>query len=75
MAPPGTKVVVHEKSDNRKSWAGHGTEAWYIGPALEHYRCSKCYMPATYSERNVDTVEFFPSTTPFPKVSTDNYLR
>ena len=36
MAPPGTKVVVHEKSNNRLSWAGHGTEAWYIGPSLEH---------------------------------------
>ena len=32
MAPPGTKVIVHKKSDNRASWAGHGTEAWYIGP-------------------------------------------
>ena len=27
MAPPGTKVVVHEKSNNRLSWEGHGTEA------------------------------------------------
>ena len=31
-------------------------------------------MPTTYSERNVDTEEFFPTTTPFPKVTTDNYL-
>ena len=32
-------------------------------------------MPVTYSERDADTVEFFPSTIPFPKVSTDDYLR
>ena len=37
MAPPVTKTVIHEKPDNRKSWAGHGTEAWYIGPATQHY--------------------------------------
>ena len=59
MAPPGTKVVVHEKADSRKSWAGHGIKAWYIGTSLEHYRCFKCYMPATYSERDADTVDFF----------------
>ena len=75
MAPPGTKVLVHEKPGNRKTWAGHGTEGWYIGPSLEHYRCYKCYMPTTHAERNADTVEFFPSTTPFPQVSTDDYLR
>ena len=74
MALPGTKVVVHEKYGNRKSWAGHDTEAWYIEPSLEHYRCFKCYMPTTYSERDADTVEFFPVTTPLPKVITDNYL-
>ena len=75
LAPPGTRVLVHEKSYNRKSWAGHGTQGWYIGPALEHYRCFRCYMPETHSERNVDTVEFFPVTTPFPKVATEDYLR
>ena len=32
-------------------------------------------MPITFSERNADTVEFFPSTTPFPKVATEDYLR
>ena len=70
MAPPGTKVVVHEKPNNWLSWAGHGTEAWYIGPSLEHYRCFKCYMSVTFRERYIDTVDFFLTTTPFPRVST-----
>ena len=75
MAPPGTKVVVHEKKPNNSlSWAGHRTEAWYIGPSLEHYRCFKCYMPVTCRERDADTVEFFLRTAPFPRVSTDYYL-
>ena len=29
----------------------------------------------TCRERDADTVEFFPTTTPFPRVSTDDYLR
>ena len=43
IGPPGTKVLVHEKSDNRSSWAPHATEGWYIGPAMEHYRCYTIY--------------------------------
>jgi hypothetical protein len=28
--PPGTKVLVHEKSKHRSSWASHAMESWYI---------------------------------------------
>ena len=75
MSPRGTKVIVHEKVNNRLSWEGHGTEAWYIGPSLEQDRCFKFYMPVTCRKQYADTVEFFPTTTPFPRVSTDDYLR
>ena len=64
-----------DKPVNRKTWAGHGTLGWYISPALEHYRYYKCYIPITYSYRNADTVDFPPTSTPLPKVSTDDYLR
>ena len=74
MAPPGTRIIVHEKSNNRLSWAGHGTKAWCIGPSMEHYLCFKCYMPVTCRKRDADTVKFFLTTIPFPRVSTDNYL-
>ena len=45
LAPAGTKVLVHEKSRQRASWANHGIQGWYVGPSLEHYRCVKCYIP------------------------------
>ena len=32
-------------------------------------------MPLIFSKRNADTAEFFPNTTPFPKVTTYDYLR
>ena len=41
MVPPGTKVLAHDKPNNRRSWALHGEEGWTIGPAPEHYRCIK----------------------------------
>jgi hypothetical protein len=47
LAPPGTQVMVHEKPSNRKSWAPHATEGWYVGPAMEHYRCYMVWMKDT----------------------------
>ena len=39
MAPPGTKVLILELATKRGSYDPHGTEGWYIGPSLHHYRC------------------------------------
>ena len=59
LAPPGTKVLVHEKPEVRPMWATHGSDGWYLGPALEHYRCYRVYVTSTRAERISDTVEFF----------------
>ena len=75
LAPPGTKILIHEKPDQRKSWDTHGLEGWYIGPALEHYRCVTAYIPETFSERVCDTVEFFPHSIPLPATSDADYLK
>jgi hypothetical protein len=69
LAPPGTQVLVHEKSDTRKSWAPHASEGWYIGPALEHYRCYKVYMCESQKERITDTLTWIPQNIPVPSVS------
>ena len=75
MAPPGTKIAVHDKPTTRKSWAPHGTDGWYIDPSLHHYRCVKCFMPTTKSVRDADTVVFLPETIPFPETSADEHLK
>ena len=69
MVPPGTKVLAHDKPDNRRSWALYGEKGWTIGPTPEHYRCIKGYFPSSRTVRNVDTVTCFPHTIPFPKVN------
>ena len=50
MAPPGCKVIIHEKPNQCASWAPHGQGGWYIGPAMEHYHCYKIYVQATGGE-------------------------
>mmetsp|Transcript_18114 Transcript_18114/g.28125 ORF Transcript_18114/g.28125 Transcript_18114/m.28125 type:complete len:352 (-) Transcript_18114:350-1405(-) len=75
LAPPGTCVIAHEKPQQRCMWDPHGVNGWYVGPALDHYRCITCYIPTTGKERVVDTVQWFPHVVPIPAASTDNYLR
>ena len=67
LAPPGTKVVIHRKPTQRKSWDFHGQLGWYVGPAPEHYRCYCCYIPSTGKEIITDTVNFLPTKVPFPQ--------
>jgi hypothetical protein len=68
MAPPGTRIIAHETPGRRRTWAPHGQDGWYVGPALEHYRCYRVYITKTRSNRLVETVKKFPQkfTLPFP---------
>ena len=69
LAPPGTRVIIHEKPTVRQTWAPHGTDGWYVGPALHHYQCYRVWVPHTHAERIVDTLAFFPKTVPIPDLT------
>ena len=75
LAPPGTKAMVHVKPDKRKSWDYHAIDGFYIGPALEHYRCLKTYIPKTHRERVADTVKIIPNVIPFPQSNLDDHIK
>ena len=47
LAPPGTKVLVHEVPEIRETWSPHTFDAWYLVPAMHHYRCYKVWVWAT----------------------------
>lgn len=74
FAPPGIKVIAHEKAPQRGSWAPHGVAGWYIGPSMEHYRCYKVHVIKTGRERDVDTVQFFPHYHPLPRATIQEQL-
>ena len=71
----GTQVIVHAKPNNEDSWGFYCRHRWTIGPSFDHYRCIKCYIPTSRTEINYDTLAFFPNDIPFPKVSTEDYLK
>ena len=73
LAPPGTKIIIHDKPSIRRSWATRRYEGWYIGPAYNHYRCHIVYENHTAYQRVTDTVEFFPHYGKIPyRSSTEN---
>jgi hypothetical protein len=60
FAPPGCKIIAHEKPGKRRTWAPHWQHGYSLGPAMHDYRCQNVYISSTSSERIVDTLEFFP---------------
>ena len=74
IAPPGIKVLAHLKADQRDTWSTHAITAWYLGPALNHYRCYTIWAIKTRQERVVNQLMWFPPR-PFPKLNSEDLLR
>ena len=57
---PGCKVVSWVAPDARGPFSAHGDDGFYLGPALDHYRCYKIWIPGTRAIRTTDTVSWHP---------------
>ena len=68
-------MVAHINPKKRGSYELNGEVGWYISPSLHHHRCVKCYFTRTKRERDCDTVEFFPTSLPFPSVTLTDHLK
>ena len=75
IAPPGIRVLVHEKPAQRKSWSPHAVDGWYVGPALESHRCYKVWIWETRKVRTCDTVSWFPDTCRMPTATSTDVIR
>ena len=69
LPPPGTKAVVFDDPQTRRTWDTHGTDAWYIGHAPEHYSCYQFFCPLTKGTRIGQNTEFFPHHCHIPHTS------
>jgi len=74
LAPPGIRVIAHEKPADRTTWSPHGDDGWYVGPALESYRCFTIWMWTTRRERICDTVSWFPTKVTMPLASSTDLV-
>ena len=60
LAPPGIKIVCFETPAKRLSWSTHGVDGFYVGPALDHYRCFKVYITSTRATRVTGQLSWHP---------------
>ena len=74
MAPLGTEVLAHTKTNQRASWGYHAAQAWYLSHAPNHYRCIKILMKDTGSKRITDTFHFNHHKIPLPTISDANRI-
>jgi hypothetical protein len=75
MAPPGIRVLIHEKPQRRKTWMPHAVDGWYLGPAMEHYRCHRVWCWTTKAERVCDTLSWFPTKVQIPTASSADTIQ
>ena len=74
IAPLGMRIALHEKPHQWGLWSPHGVEGFYLGPALEHYRCYRGWVVKTQRERVSDTVAWHPQTIMMPGASEKELL-
>jgi hypothetical protein len=74
FAPPGCKIIAHEKPGKLRTWAPHGQHGYSLGPAMHHCRCQNVYISTTACERIVDTLEVFPHNYQMPQLSSTDRL-
>ena len=68
-------MIAHLDPTVRGTWELNGEQGWYVGPALDHYRCVTCYFPRTRTTRICKTVTFLPHEVPFPEIKLQDLLK
>ncbi len=75
LAPPGCKAVIYEFPNARGLWGSRGTDAWYFGPLVDHYRCNHYFVPETRAYQISGSAKLFPQHCQVPFLSTKDHLQ
>jgi hypothetical protein len=75
LAPIGCNAIIYKAPAVRGLWASQGTDAWYLGPSKDHYRCNLYYVPATRAYYISGSAELFPQHCQVPNLSPNEHLR
>ncbi len=70
LAPLGTKALTFDDPELRTAFAPHGTDGYYVGPAMKHYRCLRFFIPTTRNFRTTDTYRLYPTHSRIPTITT-----
>jgi hypothetical protein len=74
IAPPGIRVLVHERASTQGTWEPHAVDGWYVGPAMDHYRCYRVFIEETNAERITDTISWYPTKVNIPTATSQEII-
>jgi hypothetical protein len=75
LAPLGCKAIIYESLEAWGSWGTRGTDAWYLGPSVDHYQCNHYFVPKTQAYRISGSAELFPQHCQVPFMSAKDQLQ
>jgi hypothetical protein len=75
LAPPGCKVVTYKVPKSCGSWASHGTDAWYVGPSMDHYQCNHFFVHETRAYRVSGSAKLFSQHCKVPFLMWNKHLQ
>ena len=75
LAPLGCNAIVYEDDDTRGLWASRGVDAFYLGPAKDHYHCNRYYIPETRACRISGSTKLFPQHCQLPSLTPHQHFR
>jgi hypothetical protein len=75
LAPVGTKALIFLDPNKRNTWQSHAVDAWYVGPAKQHYRNYKFFIPETKGYRITGSAKFFPAHCKMPAIEPGDTVR
>ncbi len=75
LAPLGCKAVIYKSPDARGLWGSHGTNAWYLGPLVDHYQCNHYFVPKTRAYQISGSTKLFPQHCQVTFLSTKDHFQ
>jgi hypothetical protein len=75
LAPPGCKAVIYESPNAQGLWGSCGTDAWYLGPLVDHYQYNHYFVLETRAYQISGFAKLFPQHCQVPFLSTKDHLQ
>ena len=61
LVPLGTKVIIHEHPDQRKTWDKHGLPGFLVNRAKDHFHSYQVSVTKTGATRVLNALELLPT--------------
>jgi hypothetical protein len=74
MGPAGCRVLIHTKATIRRSWENRCHDGFYLGPALQHYRCYRVLNAHSGAVTISDAIKFRHHYLPSPELTPEDKL-